>query len=185
MTIKISAEKSLLRAKLIEEIRAWVLATLEDSSVSPSSFLGETCEKRKSFYRTLRRKMTNVRQWRRLESALAAELIDNLLTRELKRHERGAPDPAQFTLPGFEHLPRRIRTGRTSTSFEKLSVGQLLVFADRYETRERRNHLAAEELTRLAALIRDQPPEITVPEALARVNGPVGRAETKVAARKA
>ena len=49
-----------------------------------------------------------------------------------------------------------------------MTVAHYLLYADRYGKRSRRDVLAGEEMLRLADLIRDQPPDLSVPEALAR-----------------
>jgi hypothetical protein len=181
MATKIDAAKPNLKAKLHDAITAWVRETLEDSSVSYSSFLGPSAfethvlrEKRAtSLYRAFRKKMIDRRLWSELETILAQERFMDLFTREIKRQERAASDDAQFTLPGFENsnLPQKIRTGRNSVPLEKVSVGQYLAFADGYEKRTRKNETVGAEVLKLAGMIRDQPAELSVPEALARVTG--------------
>jgi hypothetical protein len=174
--MKIDAAKVQLRAKLDAEIRAWVRATLEDSSVSVDNFPGPPAFETHVFYKAFRRKLLNANLWEPMQAMLANDRLAELLSRAMKRQERAASDAAQFTLPGFEHLPRRIRVSRSSLPLERVNVGQLLAFADRYEKRASRNVEANEELTRLATMLRDQPPELSVPDALARVNGEVKKA---------
>jgi hypothetical protein len=175
---KIDAAKSEIRAKVAEAIRAAVQVTLESEAVSRSSFLEPHAFETHVVYAAFRRKMKNANLWEPVLELLASDRFDELLTRAFQRRQRAATDEAQFTFPGFEHLPRRIRVSRSSIELERVTVGQLLTFAGRYEKRVKRNDAMGAELTRLAAIIREQPEELTVPEALARAAAS-GKAEAR------
>ena len=168
--VKFKAAKRNLKARLAEEISAWVLETLEESPVSYSSFLGTLRVKRATFYRAFRKKMVDRRLWEPLKEALAKERIDQMLVREFNKQQRSATDSAQFNLPGFEHLPRRVNTGHGTLPLERLNVGQFIVFADAYEKRTQKNIQVCKEVIRLRDLIRDQPEELMVPEAVDRAH---------------
>jgi hypothetical protein len=126
------------------------------SKGSNSPFKGE----RQAF----RRRMLNAKIWEPVSQILIDERLDQLILAEFKRQDRIAADMAQIPLPGFEGLPKRMHV-------ERLTVGALLMREARYEKRAVKNKVVGEELHRLADAVRDQPPELSVPEALARVSG--------------
>jgi len=173
MATKIDAATPQLKAKLHEAIKAWVRETLENSPVSRSSFLEPPAFETHLFRKVFRRKMLNANIWEPMQAMLADERIDQLVLQAVKRHERAAFHDAQLVLPGFENsnLPQKIRTGRRSLPLNQVSVGQYLVFADRYEKRATKNEAVGAEVLKLAGLIREQPAQLSVPEALARVTG--------------
>lgn len=157
----------LLDDKLKEAIGAGVKATLKKSPVSRSSFLRAVRSSSAPDAQlvrmvvTLRKKLIDRRLWfRKLEPLLAEKHLKQLISGEMKRQERAAEDPRQMLL-GFENLPRTM-------DVHKLSVKDFLTRAARYEKRANKNRLAAEEIARLARIIRDQPLELSVTEALAR-----------------
>lgn len=113
-----------------------------------------------------RNRMRNAKIWEPVREILAEERLKELFRAEIKRRERAAADPRQMLL-GFENIPRTI-------DVQKLSVKDFLVRAARYEKRVNKNRLAADEIVRLADLIRDQPPELSVPEAIARARASEG-----------
>lgn len=168
--VKFKTAKRNLKARLAEDIAAWVLETLEESPVSDSSFLGTLRVKRADFIRSFRKKMVDRRLWEPLKEALAKERIDQMIVREFNKQQRHVSDAAQFTLPGFEHLPRRINTGHGTLPLQQVTVSQLIVFVDAYEDRTRKSVQVCEELVRLRDLVREQPAELSVPEAVARAN---------------
>lgn len=104
--------------------------------------------------------MKNAKIWEPVREILAEERLVELFRAEIKRRERAAADPRQMLL-GFENLPRTI-------DVVKLSVKDFLLRAARYEKRANKNRIAAHEIARLASIIRDQPLELSVPEAYAR-----------------
>jgi hypothetical protein len=157
-------------------IRAWVKA---EAPASRSSFLQLVRAKRdispakqENLYGKFRQAMLDAHIW--LQEGLAKERFFQLLVREVHRLDRSAADPAQLALPGFEHLPGRIRITGVVIPLESASVGMLLLYERRYQKRVRRDALVAGELQRLAASIRDQPEELSVREALARAEGDSG-----------
>jgi hypothetical protein len=173
-----------LRAKLKEAIAAGVQATVKksagkllivSSATPPSKGIDHADPPfSKGSAATFKRRMINAKMWEPVREILAEERFDALLLAEMRRRERAATDPNQLLLPGFENLPRVMRV-------PMLSVKEFLVRAARYEKRANRNRVAGAEMARLADLIRDQPLDLTVPEALARATGSTGtsRAATK------
>lgn len=130
-------------------------------------------------YAAFRRKMIHDGQWQAVYEIFAKERFAQLFNSEFKRQERAACDPAQLTLPGFADLPRRIRVGPQTVPIAQITVGDLLKTAARYETSATRSSSMARELIRLADMLREQPPELNVREALARAEA--GEAKTRAA----
>jgi hypothetical protein len=150
-----------LAAELKEAIAVSVAKALRRQNSGPH-IVGSNCPK---VVQLLYRKLSKARLWaRRIQPLLAHERLVTLVQAELKRQERALTDLLQLSLPGFEDLPRRMR-------IPTLTVGDFLARAARYEKRANRNRVVADDLARLALLIRDQPLELTVPEALARATG--------------
>lgn len=170
---KITSERSKLKERLAQGISNGVRASLDETRLSRSNFLGGLRENSALFIaRGFRKKMLDRRRWKPLETMLAEDRLTELVSRELKRQMRAATDAAQFVLPGFEHLPRRIQVGRTSwPNLEQANVEQFLRFETRYQKRAVRNKLVSDELARLADLIRDQPRDLPVPQAVALATG--------------
>jgi len=153
--------------KLTAKVRAVLQGMVEELSVTRSSLLrvvpvkrGLSLRKTQDLYTLFERKMQDARLWKPVRALLLKDRFTQLLFREIERYQRAAADPRQLLL-GFENLPRTV-------DVVKLSVKDFLVRAARYEKRANRNRIAAFEMSKLATLIRDQPLDLTVPEALAR-----------------
>jgi hypothetical protein len=120
--------------------------------------------------RLVRKKLTFRRLWgRQIQPMLAEASLLKIVQAEMKRQSRIAADAAQLALPGFENLPKRLHA-------ERRTVREYLALIDRRQKRAQRNQPGDQEALRLADLIRDQPPDLTVPEAVARAAAAKGAA---------
>jgi hypothetical protein len=132
-------------------------------------------QKTRSFlYAAIQRKLADRRLWRRIEKALAQDAIERMFTEMVRQHQRSTEDEAQLCLPGFDYLPKRIRSGRESLVFAKATVAQFLKYKERYEQRSEKDHRVVEELQRLAQTVKrlaGDETSITIGEALSREKG--------------
>lgn len=131
-----------------------------------------------------RRNLVRTRLWRKIETALAQDSVERLIAEFIRRRQRSTEDEAQLRLPGFEHLPRRIRAGRQSLVFAKATVAQFLAYKARYEQRAEKDQRVMDELRRLAESVgrfADENPGLTVAEALERAHGNGGAIRLVVA----
>jgi hypothetical protein len=101
--------------------------------------------------RLTRRQLSREAQWRRIQAELAVDALVQIFARKLK--PRQSADENQLTLPGFEHLPKSVRIGKTRTDFLKLPVPQFLDYETKYQLRAQRDRQTGEELQRLAAAV--------------------------------
>jgi hypothetical protein len=177
--MKIEPIRTELRAKISEAVKAGVQALREESAVSPGSRLGPMRVKRADFgetasdkraraYQSFRRKLLHRRHWRDFVELLAEDRFNDLWEREIRRSLKYSVDPSQIPLPGFENMPRNIRSGRSLVPLQQITVGKFLRSAELYEKRMKKNTARRQEFARLAGLIRNQPHELSVPEAVAR-----------------
>jgi hypothetical protein len=174
---KRKSEAELLE-KLAEAVSSTVEKTLQKRERIPH-ILRTGCA---PLARLVRKKLTNRRLWlHQIEPLLANARLEEIIEREMKRRERKIVDSAQLALPGFEDLPRRIRVGNASVPMAQVTVGQLLQAAARYETSAAQSNSKARELIRLADVLREQPPDLNVREALARAEA--GDAKTRKASK--
>jgi hypothetical protein len=140
-------------------------------------------------YQTVRRRLVNTRRWKKIETEFAREGIDRIVADLVRRRQRATEDPTQIQLPGFEHLPFRVRIrvgeARQSIILARMTVTQFLAYKLNYEQRNARNLGAVTEMARLAQMIEaiaKDHPDITVAEALDRANVAVGRPRLAVVA---
>jgi hypothetical protein len=157
-----------LKAKLTEAVKSFLARDGVQVSLEVDTF-----QTYPDFYAFLRKRMINLRKWEPLEAALARERIDQILGDAISKSQRAeALDPRQLPLfPGFEHLPRRIRAGRSSLLFERATVAQFLSFKERYEKRSERDQQIVQEMRRLATALERfavENPELSVAAALQR-----------------
>lgn len=106
---------------------------------------------------------------------LAEDRFDSLLCREFTRANNAAAHPDQLAFPGYEHLLKRWHV-------ERRTVGQYLQLIERRQKRTQMNQIADQDALRLADLVRDQPLDLSMPEAIARATG--GEAVAKKKATK-
>lgn len=180
--MKIEPNRSELRAKIAKAVERGVRALLESLPVTDRSFPEGMREKRapseellreniaESFV-SFRRKLLNRGQWSDIVELLAGERYRELVEREIRRQLRLTPDTSQMPLPGFEHVPLFFRISKAQTPVRSVTVAVFLSHADRYEKRAKENSERRQETLRLAELLRDQPRELTVSEALGRATG--------------
>jgi hypothetical protein len=168
-----------IRAALKDAISAGVQVELEKIRVSPSNGLAVVVDKKPQTrglcglstaaafsYGAFRKKMVREGRWQRAYEILSRERFAQLFNAQMKAQELRRPDPAQqeFDFSIFENLPRRMHV-------EWGSVKEYRVRFARYEKRINRNVLALADMSRIADMIRDQPDELPLPEALARAEG--------------
>ena len=165
-------EAKLLEKQLAGKIQTVLQGMVEELSTTRSSFLRAVPVKRalslrktQDLYTLFEHKMQDARLWKPVRAMLLKDRFAQLLAREIERYQRSMADPRQMLL-GFENLPRTI-------DVVKLTVKDFLARASRYEKRANKNRIAAFEMSKLADLIRDQPLDLSVPEALARATAPV------------
>jgi hypothetical protein len=111
--------------------------------------------------------------WGEIQAALVNEAIGTLIDKELAAIRRAEIDAAQLTLPGFEHLPKRIG----NKPVKDATVRQFFQYLDRYTKRANQYDEELKELREVAAkldrfrIVREN---LTLAEALAIVDAPRG-----------
>lgn len=88
--------------------------------------------------------------WTKVLEDLALDDLGELFARKLGIYYRGLAIMDQFTLPGFDHLPKTIQVGRKPLSIGQAKVSEFLAYEAKYQTRSQRNQGRADELHRLA-----------------------------------
>ena len=125
-------------------------------------------------YADAHRNLVRDRLWRELERALAREGMERMVADLIRRRQRGAEDPAQLRLPGFEFLPQHVRIRRQRFAFGRITVAQFLGYKKWYESHWEKDRRVMDELQRLAdsvARFAEESPDLTVAAALARAGG--------------
>lgn len=107
--------------------------------------------------------------WGKVQSAIVEDFIGHMAKTKMKL----CPEPAeeQLNLPGFEHLPKTIGTGKYRSRLTQVSISRFLVYEQRYQSTKERNEKVAENLHNLAELIRPllkADPDMSVGEAVRR-----------------
>jgi hypothetical protein len=126
-------------------------------------------------YRRVRRKLANIRLWKQMEAELAKEAVERFVAELVHRRERASEGPAQLSLPGFENLPGRVRSGREYLPFPKQTLTQFLSYKPSYEQRAKKDYSIIRDLERLAEKVERfaaEEPQLTVAEALRRTEPP-------------
>jgi hypothetical protein len=174
-----------LRDKLHAMIRAGVEVELEKRHVTPSSFLSVTVDKTRQTrefgglstpvaraFAAFRKQLVHDGQWQAVYESFARERYAQLFRAQMKKEERRAaryqPEGTEyfaFDYTGFEQL-RRMHVDWDT-------VEDHLLKTDRYSARANKNLLRAQQMNRLAEIIKDQPLDIGVPEAYARATAAI------------
>jgi hypothetical protein len=87
-------------------------------------------------------------------SAFVADILRKQAVDASKVELSAARERQLALFPGFESLPTRIRSGNTFLKFPETSVPQFLTYADKYLQRSQRDQKTADELRKLAEMVR-------------------------------
>jgi hypothetical protein len=103
---------------------------------------------------SVRRRLRKAKVWKKIQAALFEESFARAVRAVEGAQNRARSDAAQLSLPGFEHLPKRIPCGKgTSLDPQLAAVPQLLSFKAKYERRAEKDQRVVEELRQLAEII--------------------------------
>lgn len=117
----------------------------------------------------VRQRLRKESLWGKVKEALADEALNQIFRGKLRGQP--VPDDTQLSLPGFEHCPKTLGSGKYRVRLPQVPVRRFLKFEARYQTRAERNKQAADELHRLAEMVRplgDTDPELLMGEAMKR-----------------
>lgn len=106
-------------------------------------------------------------EWAKVRGGLADDGLDQILRPKLRAAR--PPEPAQLPLPGFEHVPRSLGSGKYRVRLPQVPIARFLKFESRYQARAERNKQTAEELRRIAEMVRpyeETDPEMALAEAM-------------------
>ena len=153
-----------LRAKLNEAVDA-ALATWKKRGLpkfhkgvaTPKSGVGTPDSESETLIRWLsglvRRNLWRQTLWREVQKGLVDDALARILAGTLRRLGP-SPEPAQLPLPGFEHVPRSLGSGKYRVRLPEVPIVRFLKFESRYQARAERNKQTAEELRRIAEMVR-------------------------------
>ena len=114
-----------------------------------------------------KRRLSKAADWRQVRDAAAMDLVYQIFRGRLQRGK--PPEPAQLPLPGFEHVPRSLGSGKYRVRLPQVPIVRFLKFESRYQARAERNKQTAEELRRIADMVRpyqESDPSMPLAEAM-------------------
>jgi len=106
--------------------------------------------RRVRFWRYIHRRLREQAAWKAIQAELAADAMAEMVNRTVGVALRRASTLDQFTLPGFDHLPKTIAIGKRPASLGQVKVSEFLAYEAKYQTRSQRNQDRADEFHRLA-----------------------------------
>ena len=94
--------------------------------------------------RYIHRRLREQAAWKAIQAELAADAMAEMVNRTVGVALRRASTLDQFTLPGFDHLPKTIAIGKRPASLGQVKVSEFLAYEAKYQTRSQRNQDRAE-----------------------------------------
>ncbi|TAL08390.1 MAG: hypothetical protein EPO02_12975 [Nitrospirae bacterium] len=145
-----------------------VLAGTESVLPSTGNVLASTGHRAAQRFVTLvRNRLRRGPFWKKIHRELIAEVILHTLHQELAAQNKRKIEPAQMTLPGFSHVPKRIG----GFGIAEVTLSTFFSYRDKYSKRANREKARVEELDKIAdrvVAIYAKEPEVKLSEALDR-----------------
>jgi hypothetical protein len=117
-------------------------------------------------FRSVYYRLTKQSLWKKIQTQIVIDGLADLINLKVSAYYREQARYAQFSLPGFDHLPETIQVDRRALSLGLVKVSEFLGYEARYNARSQRNQGRADELHRLAEKLRPlADSDLTVSEA--------------------
>lgn len=119
----------------------------------------------------LRRRLRDRKTWEKCREQMCNEWMATLFAGILRKREMAGQEiPSdQLLLPGFEHCPATIGRGKYRVWLGQAPIRRFLPYEARYQTSAQRNQQRADELHRIAEMVRpyeETDPDMAIGEAM-------------------